>query len=106
MLSNIIKAQENPIWAKKVTSTLVKVTFSIIIKKAHQFHVKETKINILVQEPDRPIKDPPTLYFSETSYQVDLKTKMFPEKIGFDCLFYRPTFYRPGILMCDKNLAL
>ena len=49
-------------------------------KKAHQFHVKETKINILVQEPDRPIKDTQTLYFSETSYQVDLKTKMLPGK--------------------------
>ena len=43
-------------------------------------HVKETKINILVQETDRPIKDPPTLYFSETSYKVDLKTKMLPGK--------------------------
>ena len=77
MLSNILKVQENPIWAKKVTSTLVKVTFSI---KNPSISLKRNQDKHFSQEPDRPIKDPPTLYFSETSYQVDLKTKMFPGK--------------------------
>ena len=72
------------------------------------------KFVVIVHGPDRPImhplpfsQNPPTLYFSETSYSVYFKTKIFPgKKIGSTVYFTDRHFTDQGFFIFNKILAL